>query len=174
MSLFWAPAFPVGAQAGPPEGRRGIADSALVVWSTLATILTRRLSLYLRPRSARLAGLSLSTRAFAPVGAGGAHACATMSAELELAASDRTGRKLWSRFVEPPWAVHVVGKLVQLDVMGNKTEFPILGQQGRRLRLRPSRPANPGQNSHEPGPQAPSVAARADAQRAHLSFFGPG
>jgi hypothetical protein len=50
-----------------------------------------------------------------------------MAAELELAAWDRTGRKLWSRFVEPPWTFQVVNDEVHLDVMGERTEFPLLG-----------------------------------------------
>jgi len=50
-----------------------------------------------------------------------------MAAELELAAWDRTGRKLWSRFVEPPWSFRVVDDKVHLDVMGKHTEFSLLG-----------------------------------------------
>lgn len=50
-----------------------------------------------------------------------------MAAELELAAWDRSGRKLWSRFVEPPWTFQVVNDEVHLDVMGERTEFPLLG-----------------------------------------------
>ena len=50
-----------------------------------------------------------------------------MAAELELAAWDRTGRKLWSRFVEPPWTFRVVDDKVHLDVMGKHTEFSLLG-----------------------------------------------
>jgi hypothetical protein len=49
-----------------------------------------------------------------------------MAAELELAAWDRTGRKLWNRFVEPPWTFQVVNDKVHLDVMGERTEFPLL------------------------------------------------
>jgi hypothetical protein len=41
-----------------------------------------------------------------------------MSAELELAAWEVSGRKLWSRFVEPPWEFTVNGEFVALDVMG--------------------------------------------------------
>ncbi|QDV32268.1 hypothetical protein ElP_00910 [Tautonia plasticadhaerens] len=41
-----------------------------------------------------------------------------MAAELELAAWDVSGRKLWSRFVEPPWEYAVAGKIVAVDVMG--------------------------------------------------------
>jgi hypothetical protein len=48
-----------------------------------------------------------------------------MSAELELAAWDIRGRKLWSTYVEPPWTYAVEGKLLQLDVMGKLTSFPI-------------------------------------------------
>lgn len=49
-----------------------------------------------------------------------------MSAEIEFAAWDRSGTKLWSRFVEPPWEFSVVGDRVQLDVMGNMAEFSIM------------------------------------------------
>jgi hypothetical protein len=48
-----------------------------------------------------------------------------MSAELELAAWDLLGRKLWSRFVEPPWEYAVVGNVVHLDIMGAKSEFDL-------------------------------------------------
>lgn len=42
-----------------------------------------------------------------------------MSAELELAAWDVAGRKLWSRFVEPPWTYTVNADILRLDVMGD-------------------------------------------------------
>jgi hypothetical protein len=48
-----------------------------------------------------------------------------MSAELELAAWDCFGQKLWSTFVEPPWDYVVEDNHVQLDVMGNKSEFKL-------------------------------------------------
>jgi hypothetical protein len=48
-----------------------------------------------------------------------------MSAELELAAWDVLGRKLWSTVVEPPWSYEVRNALVRLDVMGSVREFPI-------------------------------------------------
>ena len=48
-----------------------------------------------------------------------------MSAELELAAWNIKGDKLWTTFVEPPWTYTVDNGLVQLDVMGNKSAFPI-------------------------------------------------
>jgi hypothetical protein len=41
-----------------------------------------------------------------------------MAAELELAAWDINGRKLWSRFVEPPWQYAVARDVITLDVMG--------------------------------------------------------
>ena len=41
-----------------------------------------------------------------------------MAAELELAAWDVDGRKLWSRYVEPPWEFSVAGGVVAVDVMG--------------------------------------------------------
>jgi hypothetical protein len=43
-----------------------------------------------------------------------------MAAELELAARDHRGGKLWSMFVEPPWTYQVASGLVELDVMGTK------------------------------------------------------
>jgi hypothetical protein len=42
-----------------------------------------------------------------------------MAAELELAAWDVSGRKLWSRFVEPPWHFSVADETVTVDVMGS-------------------------------------------------------
>lgn len=48
-----------------------------------------------------------------------------MSAELELAAWDLAGRKLWSTSVEPPWEYAVRDTRVHLDVMGTKSEFPL-------------------------------------------------
>jgi hypothetical protein len=46
-----------------------------------------------------------------------------MSAELEFAAWDINGRKLWSTFVEPPWSYEIRGDQVELDVMGRKSTF---------------------------------------------------
>jgi hypothetical protein len=48
-----------------------------------------------------------------------------MSAELEVAAWDTAGRKLWTAFVEPPWSYEVVGNSVELDVMGARSSFSI-------------------------------------------------
>lgn len=48
-----------------------------------------------------------------------------MSAELELAAWDIHGRKLWTTFVEPPWCYMVASGEVRLDVMGKVSTFPI-------------------------------------------------
>ena len=48
-----------------------------------------------------------------------------MSAELELAAWDIRGRKLWTTFVEPPWSYTVKDDVVYLDVVGEKSQFPI-------------------------------------------------
>src|SRR4051812_15741233 len=48
-----------------------------------------------------------------------------MSAELELAAWDTRGRKLWTTFVEPPWQYRVEGDQVRLDVMGRLSSFPL-------------------------------------------------
>ncbi len=49
-----------------------------------------------------------------------------MSAELELAAWNLEGRKLWSEAVEPPWDYAVENGTVRLDVMGKKTSFDII------------------------------------------------
>ena len=54
-----------------------------------------------------------------------------MAAELELAAWNTTGRKLWTRFVEPPWDYRVDGDMVIVDVMGSIS----------RIRLRDGMPA---------------------------------
>jgi hypothetical protein len=48
-----------------------------------------------------------------------------MAAELELAAWDLIGSKLWSTFVEPPWTYEVAGSIVRLDVMGTLATFPL-------------------------------------------------
>lgn len=48
-----------------------------------------------------------------------------MSAEVELAAWDVRGRKLWTAFVEPPWEYAVEGDVVHLDVMGSKSTFSL-------------------------------------------------
>jgi hypothetical protein len=48
-----------------------------------------------------------------------------LSAEFELAAWDVHGRKSWSVFVEPPWSYEVSVRMVELDVMGMKTRFPL-------------------------------------------------
>jgi hypothetical protein len=48
-----------------------------------------------------------------------------MSAELELAAWDVDGKKLWSTFVEPPWSYAVDGDTIKLDVMGTTSTFPV-------------------------------------------------
>jgi L-alanine-DL-glutamate epimerase-like enolase superfamily enzyme len=48
-----------------------------------------------------------------------------MSAELELAAWDVHGRKLWTTFAEPPWGYTVENGTVQLDVMGEKRSFSL-------------------------------------------------
>lgn len=46
-----------------------------------------------------------------------------MSAELELAAWDLAGQKLWTTFVEPPWQYTVKDGMIHLDVMGTKSQF---------------------------------------------------
>lgn len=48
-----------------------------------------------------------------------------MSAELELAAWDLRGKKLWSTFVEPPWDYDVSDGTLNLDVMGVKSHFDL-------------------------------------------------
>jgi hypothetical protein len=48
-----------------------------------------------------------------------------MSAELELAAWDKRGVKLWTTFVEPPWDYAVKDGVVHLDVVGQKSAFPL-------------------------------------------------
>jgi len=48
-----------------------------------------------------------------------------MSAELELAAWDLKGRKLWTTFVEPPWEYRVREGVIELDVMGKKSSFAL-------------------------------------------------
>ena len=57
---------------------------------------------------------------------------ALMSAELELAAWDRNGRKLWTMFVEPPWTYRVESGMVDLDVMGRLSSFPIASGPDQR------------------------------------------
>ena len=49
-----------------------------------------------------------------------------MAAELELAAWNLEGRKLWTTFVEPPWSYWVDGGTLELDVMGNLHRFSLL------------------------------------------------
>ncbi len=48
-----------------------------------------------------------------------------MAGELEFAAWDLSGTKLWSRFVEPPWEYSVANGRVTLNVMGEVSEFTI-------------------------------------------------
>lgn len=48
-----------------------------------------------------------------------------MSADLQLAAWDLSGKKLWSTMVEPPWTYQVREGQVHLDVMGRLTSFPL-------------------------------------------------
>jgi len=56
-----------------------------------------------------------------------------MSAELELAAWDLNAKKLWTTYVEPPWEYRVEGDTVHLDVMGDKSAFPLAtGPSGPR------------------------------------------
>jgi len=48
-----------------------------------------------------------------------------MSAELELAAWNLQGRKLWTCFVEPPWTYEVQQDVMQVDVMGVLQQFDL-------------------------------------------------
>lgn len=48
-----------------------------------------------------------------------------MAAELELAAWDHRGAKLWSNSVEPPWDYTVLNGEIHLDVMGDRSKFPL-------------------------------------------------
>ena len=51
-----------------------------------------------------------------------------MSAELEFAAYDLGGRRLWSRLVKSPWSYSVEGSEVSLnDVVGEVSRFPLAG-----------------------------------------------
>ena len=54
------------------------------------------------------------------------HDIIVMSAELELAAWDTSGKKLWTTFVEPPWDYSVDERTVSLDVMGVKSSFDLM------------------------------------------------
>ena len=49
-----------------------------------------------------------------------------MAAELEMAAWHINGDKLWSHSVRPPWTYHVEEGSVHLDIMGDKSEFPLM------------------------------------------------
>lgn len=48
-----------------------------------------------------------------------------MSAELECAAWNLYGKKVWTTFVEPPWDYSVMNDIVTLDVMGKQRSFPL-------------------------------------------------
>lgn len=48
-----------------------------------------------------------------------------MSAELELAAWDIEGKKLWTMFVEPPWGYDVQDSRLYLEVMGQESDFDL-------------------------------------------------
>ena len=49
-----------------------------------------------------------------------------MAAELEFAAWNTHGQKLWAMFVEPPWSYSVQNGVIQLDVMDNLSTFSLL------------------------------------------------
>ena len=50
-----------------------------------------------------------------------------MSAELELAAWSVEGTKLWTTPVEPPWSYEMKDDVIELDIMGVKSEFSLRG-----------------------------------------------
>ena len=54
------------------------------------------------------------------------HDTIVMSAELELAAWDLSGKKLWSTFVEPPWDYRICNGTLKLDVMGVESQFDLI------------------------------------------------
>ena len=49
-----------------------------------------------------------------------------MSAELELAAWNIHGQKLWSTFVEPPWNYQITDDMIKVEVMGIYAEFSLM------------------------------------------------
>ena len=48
-----------------------------------------------------------------------------MFAELEFAAWDIHANELWTTFVEPPWSYTIEDRLINLEVMGKKSNFHI-------------------------------------------------
>lgn len=48
-----------------------------------------------------------------------------MCGELEVAAYDLTGKRLWAATIEPPWDFGVNGDTMFTIVMGHKTEFSL-------------------------------------------------
>ncbi len=48
-----------------------------------------------------------------------------LAAELELAAWDGQGRKLWATFVEPPWHDTVADRVVHVTVLDVGASFPL-------------------------------------------------
>ena len=48
-----------------------------------------------------------------------------MSGELDLAAWDLSGKKLWAMPLQPAWQYHVESGLVHLNVGGRRTAFPL-------------------------------------------------
>jgi hypothetical protein len=48
-----------------------------------------------------------------------------MSGELELSGWSVSGKKFWSKFVEPPWYYTVDGSAVTTNVMGHEEKFSI-------------------------------------------------
>ena len=48
-----------------------------------------------------------------------------IEAELELAAWNLEGTELWTTVVEPPWSYEVTDDVLELDIMGVKSEFSL-------------------------------------------------
>ncbi|ULH15165.1 hypothetical protein MF271_14575 [Deinococcus sp. KNUC1210] len=53
-----------------------------------------------------------------------------MAAELELAAWNTAGHKLWTTFVEPPWFYSVTDDILHLNVMDFETKFAVRAGPG--------------------------------------------
>jgi hypothetical protein len=55
-----------------------------------------------------------------------------MSAELEIAAFDHAGgEKLWTLPVEPPWKYTVTGRMIDIDIMGERRVVVVDVRSGR-------------------------------------------
>jgi hypothetical protein len=114
----------VVAQTDSPDGDAGFHPGALLVPETGRLFLGagERVLIYALDPPARLSEGTADTGFWRWA----RHAdTVVMSAELELAAWDLAGRKLWSTFVEPPWEYRVRDGLVHLDVMAAPSTFPL-------------------------------------------------